>query len=246
MLNSLKNAVYALYTLYAALLFVLLALLFFVPLVLLLPKLAWRRAAGSFTVKCFCVLTRLRVRTTGFDKLPNGACVAVANHCSYLDGPLLGTALPSRFSVVIKNEAENIPLVGFFLRRLDHILVERHNARRAAEDAQGIINRLANDQAIGIFAEGTFHNSPGVRRFKPSAFIGAYRHQAAVVPVAIAGTRQVLPGDRKTLRPGTIHITALPAVSVQTSDKSSERQQARDLAEQVRRQIAERIGEPLV
>ncbi len=194
----------------------------------------------------FTILCGIRLRVSGLDKLPKTGCVVVANHCSYLDGPLLAAVLPPRFSMVIKREAGDIPLAGFFLNRLQHILVERKQARRAAQDAQQIIDHLEAGEAVGIFAEGTFHAEAGVHRFKPSAFIGACRHQVAVVPIAISGTRHIWPDKRRSLRPGQVAIEVMTALDTSQYSADSERQQARAVAEAAREVIAAHIGEPLV
>lgn len=229
-------------------------MLLFAPLALLLPTLHWRRQAGVITVRLAMWLCGMRLVITGLNNLPKGGCVVVANHSSYLDGPILASALPTRFCLVIKREAENIPAVGFFLRRVDHLLVERHNPRQAAKDAKKIVERLANGEAVGIFAEGTFHAAPGIHRFKPGGFVAAVRNQRPVVPVAIRGTRHILPDQRRTLRPGTVRIDVLPAIQTtievtptNASDTApTSRQQANAVAEQARETIAHHIQEPLV
>lgn len=224
----------------------LLALIIFVPAATLLPKLAWRRQSGRLTMRLFCLLAGIRLELKGLDNLPSGAAVVVANHCSYIDGPLLSAVLPPHFSLVIKREAGNVPLVGFFLRRLEHILVERKQARQAANDAQRIIDHLEAGEAVGIFAEGTFSHQIGVQRFKPSAFIGAVRHKTPVVPVAIKGTRQLWPDQRRSLRPAKVCISLLPPIMPVAKTEHSERQQARQIAETSRRHIAAAISEPLL
>lgn len=218
----------------------------FLPLALLAPKLHWRRNIGRYITRLWLCLCGIRVQINGLATLPESGCIVVANHCSYIDGPLLAAVLPPRFSLVIKNEAGKVPVVSFFLRHFDHILVERHKAKKAAQDAQRIIDRLQAGDSIGIFAEGTFHATPGVQRFKPSAFIGACRHQIPVVPTAIKGTRHFLPEGRKTIRLVTIEVTLLPSITPASSNELSERQLARQTAEQARHAIANTVQEPLL
>ena len=52
------------------------------------------------------------MRAHGIERLPDGACIIVANHASYVDGPLLFACLPPRFGFVIKKEASRIPLAA--------------------------------------------------------------------------------------------------------------------------------------
>ena len=50
----------------------------------------------------------LRISVRGTEHLPDGSCVVVANHASYLDGVVLKAVLPPRFSFVIKREAADV------------------------------------------------------------------------------------------------------------------------------------------
>ena len=49
-------------------------------------------------------------RSEGLEHLPQGQCVIVANHASYLDGLVMTAALPPRFGFVIKREMSRVPL----------------------------------------------------------------------------------------------------------------------------------------
>lgn len=196
-------------------------------------------------MRLYCLFVGLRLRIHGLENIPSGSCVVAANHASYLDGPLLSTALPSHFSLVIKNGAAAIPAVGFFLGRLEHLLVERRKPRQAALDAQRVIAQLCQGHAIALFPEGTFQQQAGLQAFKTSAFIGAQRHQRPVLPVSIRGSRRIWPDKRFTLRPGVVEIDVLAPITP-TPNTDSERLAARQLAEQCRQAIAAKTQEPLL
>lgn len=233
------------YTLWAATVFVAACLVIFIPAALLLPTVALRRQAGNITIRVFLLLCGIRLSVNGLDNLPSGGCIVVANHSSYIDGPILGAVLPPRFCLVIKREANQIPVVGFFLRRIDHQFVERTNPRGAARDAQQMIQRLRQGEEVGIFAEGTFVAAPGILPFKPGAFIGAIRSHVPVIPAAIRGTRHIFPANSMLIRPGTIRIQLLPAISTELGEESV-REASRRIAEQARSSIAAVVEEPLV
>lgn len=216
----------------------------FIPSALLLPSIAQRRQAGNLTVRISLFLAGIRLSVSGLENLPANGCIVVANHSSYIDGPVLGAVLPPRFCLVIKREADSIPVVGFFLRRIDHQFVERQSPRGAARDAQQMIQRLRNGEEVGIFAEGTFKKDAGLLPFKPGAFIGAIRSQVPVVPVAIHGTRHIFPAEAKLMRPGPIKITVLPAIPSQLNGQSL-RETSQKIAEQARETIAATVKEPL-
>ena len=81
-------------------------------LALLVPGLALRRRLVRFFARLGLRVLGLRVSVRGTEHLPDGSCVVVANHASYLDGVVLKAVLPPRFSFVIKREAAAFPVAG--------------------------------------------------------------------------------------------------------------------------------------
>ena len=123
---------------------------------LVLPRLAQRRGAAAFICRAYFLLCGLPVHRIGMDRLPAGPCIVVANHASYLDGPLLFAVLPPRFAFVIKKEASRIPLAGLLMRRLGHHFVNRSNRHEGANDARRILRAVSQGQSVAFFPEGTF------------------------------------------------------------------------------------------
>lgn len=184
------------------------------PLVIVAPTLAMRRWIGRAGVRValFCIGVPMRVR--GLDRLPPGACIAVANHASYLDGPLLFAALPSRFTFVIQDGAADWPVIGFVLRRVGATFVNRMSMREGATQTRALIQRVEAGESLGIFAEGTFEAEPGLLPFKKGAFQIAARARAPVVPIGIRGTRRLYGGDRRLMRWSRVEIEVMPPLPV--------------------------------
>jgi 1-acyl-sn-glycerol-3-phosphate acyltransferase len=182
------------------------------------------------------------VRVTGLERLPAGHSVVVANHASYVDGPLLKGFLPARFSFVIKGEMRDIPFVHFLLRRGGSRFVERYTAAGSARDARHIVRAARGGESLAFFPEGTFRAPPGLGRFRPGAFVAATRGGMPVVPVAISGTRHMLPAGRLLPRPCRLHIEILDPIPADDPVFSDHRA----LAECARRRIALALDEPLL
>jgi 1-acyl-sn-glycerol-3-phosphate acyltransferase len=208
--------------------------------VLLLPRLSWRRAAARSMARLFFALTLMRVHLTGLERLPAGACVVVANHASYLDGPLMQALLPPRFAFVIKGEMAGVPVAGLLLRRLGSQFVDRQNRHRGGRDAKRILDLALGGNALGFFPEGTFHGPPGLHRFQPGAFVTAARAGLPVVPVVIRGTRQALGEGQWLPAAARIEVEILDALPP-PADEREAIQAARDEA---RAAILARLGEP--
>jgi 1-acyl-sn-glycerol-3-phosphate acyltransferase len=239
-LRSLFSALFGLYVLAAFLILGVLAFL----LVTLVPGLGVhsRRAIAHWTARSFFFAAGLRVRVEGEERLPAGACVVVANHASYLDGVLLKAFLPARFSFVIKKEFSRVPMAGLLLRRIGSEFVDRFNRHAGGMDARRLIKAADAGQALAFFPEGTFLATPGLGKFHTGAFVIAARVGVPVVPVAIRGTRHVLPSGRALPRLGRIDIHIFDAIETpENADASTIVAMTR---EQSRSRILTVLGEP--
>jgi len=212
-----------------------------VPIVAM-PTLPQRRGVARIVCRTYFLLCGLPVSAVGIERLPAGPCIIVANHASYVDGPLLCACLPPRFGFVIKKEASRLPLAGLLLRRLGHHFVERRNRHEGASDARRILRAVEQGQAVAFFPEGTFTAVTGVARFHSGAFAAAARAGVPVAPVVIRGTRRVLRAGTVAPRWGRIEVEALEPLDCRTGagDTAAE---LRDLA---RERIAAALDEPLL
>ena len=204
----LRNALRAAWGLYCWLLFACL-LSVAVLAAVLLPTTRLRRAAARRMARLFFALSGLSLSLAGEDRLPAGPCVVVANHASYLDGPLLYAALPPHFSFVIKKEMAGVPLGGWLLRRLGHQFVDRFNKAESAKDARRILKTAFSGNSVVFFPEGTFSTVPGLARFHSGAFVTASRAGLPIVPVVIQGARRVLPSNAALPRRAPLAVEIL-------------------------------------
>lgn len=207
---------------------------------LLVPGQARRQQLVSMAARAIFILASVRVSVHGIEHLPKGSCVVVANHGSYIDGVLLNGYLPARFRFVVKGEMRNIPIVHFLLRRSGSKFVERHKAAGSVKDARLLVRAAQDGESLGFFPEGTFQKEPGVGRFRLGAFLAAIKGDMPVVPVAISGTRQMMPSKRPWPRRGDLSVTILPAI-VPGDDEFSD---SRQLAESARQRILAVLDEP--
>lgn len=221
----------------------LVVLLFVIPssvVVICLPGRHRRRRMARRMSRLLFSLMGAPVAVEGLDQLPDQPCIVVANHASYLDGPLLTALLPPRFGFVIKREIVQAPLVGRLLSRLGSEFVDRFDKQAAHSDAHRLIQLARKGASLGIFPEGTFKTQPGLRQFHLGAFMAATRTGIPVVPVAIRGTRTILPANTLRPRAGKIFVEVLPPLLPQ-GNRGEDARSLRDLA---RARVLERCGEP--
>jgi 1-acyl-sn-glycerol-3-phosphate acyltransferase len=206
---------------------------------ILLPSLHLRRDASRAMARGFFRLAGLGFRVDGLERLPERSSVVVANHSSYIDGPLLYAALPPRFGFVIKKEVAKVALAGWLLHRLGHEFVDRHNKSESAKDTRRILKAAFGGGSVAFFPEGTFTAIPGLARFHSGAFVTASRAGMPVVPVVIHGARRVLPAETWWPRRGPLRVEILEPLSLPTGPDA-----VVELREASRRAMLERLDEP--
>jgi 1-acyl-sn-glycerol-3-phosphate acyltransferase len=189
---------------------------------LLVPRLAWRRALTRQLARLWLWLAGIRLTVRGADLLPEGSCVLIANHSSYLDGVVMKAALPPRFSFVIKREASSMPIMGFLLRRIGSEFVDRHTKGGRQRDAKRVVRRAEQGHSLVFFPEGTFDAVIGLKRFHIGAFVAAARGGMPLVPMVIHGARKALPNDTVVPYPGPVAVDVLAPLTMAECGGSAE------------------------
>jgi 1-acyl-sn-glycerol-3-phosphate acyltransferase len=148
------------------------------------------------------------VRVEGLGSLPPaGPAVLAANHASYIDSIALSAALPGDFRFVAKRELGTTPLIATVIRKVGHLIVERADLSRSVADAERVTAVLRSGASLLFFPEGTFLRQAELLPFKLGAFKAAVEVGCPVIPLAIRGTREILPAYGWRLRPGPITIS---------------------------------------
>jgi 1-acyl-sn-glycerol-3-phosphate acyltransferase len=208
---------------------------------MLLPGLTRRRAVARAMSRILLLFTGMPLAVRHIERIPEGQCVVVANHASYLDGLVMTAALPPRFGFVIKREMERVPVAGTLLRRLGSEFVERFNRNRGGVDARRVLRTAVSGNSLVFFPEGTFDVRPGLGKFHAGAFTIAARAGCPVVPAVVRGTRRAFPPKKAWPRPSRIEIEFLePIVAVSNTPDAV----AVELRERSRSAILERLREP--
>ena len=208
-LRRLKRAVFsATWSGYAQAVFAVLAPLTWL-LVVLSPSAGFRWQTMSVAIRLLAWLTRTPFRIDGREHLPEKqqACIFVANHASYLDGPLLVAAINRPFSFIAKAELAPQFIAGTFLRRIGSSFVERFDLKKGVDDIQQIAHLAQANQSLFFFPEGTFTRIPGLLPFHLGAFLTAAKTGLPIVPIAIRGSRSILRGDTKRPQRSAISIS---------------------------------------
>lgn len=235
------------YALYAQAVFRALALWVTV-VVLTVPKAEWRWGSLGSTARAFARLTGTGLTVHGMERLPapGQPCVFVVNHASYIDSYVMRAAIPRRYRFVAKAELANDRLARIFLRRIGTLFVERFDAAKGVAAMRETVDAARNGDSLLYYPEGTFTRAPGLRPFHMGAFVTAVAGRVPLVPVALRGTRAILPGRDWFARHGHVVVTVGDPVYPEQWRQPGETDWdlALRLKEQVRLQILLHCGEP--
>lgn len=152
-------------------------------------------------------LAGVRVETVGLDGLdPTRNYIFMSNHVSNLDPPILIPLIPGRTSVMVKKELFQYPILGKTMRLGSLVAVDRGNREAgiaAVREASRVLRQGIN---MTIYVEGkrSFDGKP--LPFKKGPFYLAMEAGIPVVPVTIAGTHNVMPKRRFSIKPGWVTV----------------------------------------
>lgn len=135
----------------------------------------------------------VRVEVQGLENLPASSSVLVSNHQSNFDVLLILSRIPKHVRFVAKTELYRIPLFGMALRASGNIEVDRTGGERDRKKLDEAIAAVRERVSILFFAEGTRSPTGELGPFKKGAAILAIQAQVPLVPIIVAGTRDIMP-----------------------------------------------------
>ncbi len=146
---------------------------------------------------------------------PEEAHVLVVNHESYLDGAILIAALAAPHEIVVGAVLEHRRVAGPLLKAIGCLFVGA--ADEAPRSQLARLTEAAARGRLAIFPEGHLVQSGGLDPFHLGGFVAAARAGVAVVPVAIVGSRALLPPGSRMLRPGEVSVRFGAPIAVQSA-----------------------------
>jgi 1-acyl-sn-glycerol-3-phosphate acyltransferase len=132
--------------------------------------------------------------------------VYVCNHQSHVDPPTCMASLPGHLRFVAKESLFKVPVFGQALRRAGHIPINRGDSASATEQLNKNLDALRTRISIVLFPEGTRSDDGVLGPFKKGAAVLAIQAQVPVVPMAIAGTRFILPKGFNAIHGGRVRL----------------------------------------
>jgi 1-acyl-sn-glycerol-3-phosphate acyltransferase len=141
--------------------------------------------------------------------LPEPPAVLVANHASYLDAFVMMIALDQPVVFAAGSVLREQLVAGSFLRAIGMAFVGGSDERGLAslEPLRAVLRKRGS---VAFFPEGSLASTREVRRFRLGAFVLAIDEGVPVVPIAIIGTRALLPPGARLIRRARVKVRVGP------------------------------------
>jgi 1-acyl-sn-glycerol-3-phosphate acyltransferase len=144
------------------------------------------------------------VTVTGLEKIDTSrAHVYAVTHASALDIPVLYVYLPFQFRILFKKELLSYPIIGWHLRRSGQVCIDQQKPTQSIAHIRSAVKSLQGGMPLVIFPEGGRTPDGEIKPFMQGAFYLAIKAQVDIVPIALAGTFELLPMN-------TYHIKSRP------------------------------------
>ena len=193
-----------------------------------------------------------RPRVTGLEYIPaSGPAILASNHLSFIDSMYLPLVV-SR-PVVFPAKAEYFAAKGplgrvwaAYLRSTNQLEMDRSDANSAQATLEAAAGILRRGDLFGFYPEGT--RSPDGRLYRGRAGLGwlALNTGAPVIPVAMIGTRKMLPPGAPVPRPTRIDIKIGKPLEFGHLVGDPPAKARRIIADEVMRAIADMSGQEYV
>jgi len=161
--------------------------------------------------KAILWVSGIRVSVTGLEHIDlHQPHIYMTNHQSYFDIFALLAYLPVDFKFIMKQELMRIPILGFSMRRVGYIGIEREDPRQAVQSIKEAAQKIKTGSSVLIFPEGTRSLNGRLQPFKRGGFNLALRSGCDIVPIRITGSHRIVPKGSLKINKGSfsMHIGA--------------------------------------
>jgi 1-acyl-sn-glycerol-3-phosphate acyltransferase len=158
----------------------------------------------------------IKIEVTGLDRVDAGTpYIFMSNHLSFLDGPALVAVIGRSVRVIVKKFVFRIPVLGLGMRFVGYVPLEKEGAG-AGKKSIAVAAHLIRERGYSflIFPEGMRSWDGKSQPFRRGGFFLALDCGAAIVPVTIRGTFDLMPRGQCRIRKGSVRIVFHEPVSV--------------------------------
>jgi 1-acyl-sn-glycerol-3-phosphate acyltransferase len=154
-----------------------------------------------------------------------------ANHLSYMDTPALFSSLPFQFRILARQSLWKLPFIGWHLNRSGQIPVDTDNPK--ASTLKAGVKALKSGMPLVVFPEGGRSQDGHLAPFMSGPAFMAIQARVPLVPIALAGTYELLPMHTRHFFPQRVWLIA--GEPIDTSAYTS--RQVEELTERLKTEV---------
>jgi 1-acyl-sn-glycerol-3-phosphate acyltransferase len=178
---------------------------------------------GKWAVSLAPGILGLKIKISGRDMIDRETpYVFMSNHLSFLDGPLLFLLIPQSIRIILKKSIFRLPVVGQGMRFVGFVPVDRRHIRggkKSIDQAAGLMRERGYSYLL--FPEGTRTRDGRTQAFKRGGFFLALESGAAIAPVTLIGTYELMPRGTIFARRGKVDVLFHPPVPTKGYDQNN-------------------------
>jgi len=172
----------------------------------------YARLWGKFAL----LANRVKVKIEGMEHLNGkGPYIFMSNHQGSYDIFALLGHLPYQFKWLVKKELFSIPFFGWTMAAAGYISIDREGTRETVEAMNEAAQKIRDGMSVVIFPEGSRSPDGSIQAFKKGGFTLAMKSKVPIVPIAISGSRDIMPKDKLTATSGQIRILVDHPIDIQ-------------------------------
>ena len=167
--------------------------------------------------------TYFRVRIQGAEKVPkSGGLIAVSNHASYFDPPIISNCVGRPVAFMAKEELFRIPVFQQAIKLYGAYPVKRSSGDRMA--LRAAIQAIETGWIAAVFLQGTRAKDGRIVNPKLGAAWIAAKTQVPLLPISLWGTEKILSKGLPFPKPVPVTIRIGDAIAPPKSTDKAELQ----------------------
>jgi 1-acyl-sn-glycerol-3-phosphate acyltransferase len=173
--------------------------------------------------------------------------IFLMNHQSAFDIPVAFAVIPVNIRFIAKHVLKWIPFLGWYMAGTGMIFLNRSNRREAMRSLKLAGERIRAGSNILAFPEGTRSKDGRILPFKKGSFVLAVEAGVPIIPIAVEGTRGMLPKGSIRLRRHSLRVKVGQPIStagIKGAERETLMNQVRDVIIQLHRDIGGEGGVP--
>lgn len=187
---------------------------------------AWARASTA--------ISGVRLTVLHGERLTGEPAVYACNHLSYMDTPVLFGALPFQFRILARDDLWTMPFIGWYLDRSGQVPIRVGEGKASVSSLLTAARTLKSGMPLFVFPEGGRSEDGHLAPFLNGPAFLAIRAQLPIVPMALAGTWELLPMHSSSVHPVPVTL----AVGEPIPTRGLTMRQVDELTQTLRERIA--------